>query len=214
MRRRLALVLFLSVFAFGCANPSAFRPAKTLGAGRFEHAFGLILSSPPSGEEGADESDLPGFGNRVPPFTPTYALRVGILDWLQIGGQVGYPFLRAEAQVHFFESTLLDLAVAGEVGYGPAPHRRIEAPDEDPFYALPFIAGLNLLPILSVVGHVGPARWDVTGWQYGGGIDLALPFVSLRPHVTVFDPFETPKGERIRRGAHTVLGFDVAFRPF
>ena len=121
MRRRLALVLFLSIAAFGCANPSAFRPAKTPG-GR--------------------------------------ALRARLR---------AHPLLDP-----FFESTLLDLAAAGEVGYGPAPHRRIEAPDDDPFYALPFIAGLNLLPSLSVVGHVGPAQWDVAGWQYGGGIDLAF----------------------------------------
>lgn len=134
----------------------------------------------------------PGFGrgreahrassSRSRPFPLHRGLRLRQSLGLSTRQDAGGRALRARLRAHplldpFFESTLLDLAVAGEVGYGPAPHRRIEAPDDDPFYALPFIAGLNLLPSLSVVGHVGPAQWDVAGWQYGGGIDLAFrPF--------------------------------------
>lgn len=206
------LILLLLVGTTACAAPSAFRPAKTVGAGRFEHAIGFQVTSPVhlNGPDAAWSENLPG-RSFWSPMTPTYALRLGLTDRLQIGGQLGLPYARGEAQFQFLESRFLDLALGADIGFGASP---LSKPGQRGYHALgalPLIVGVNPFPFLSVVAQVGPASWGVEGLQFGGGIDLELPLVSLRPHVAFFEPFGDPVLNEVRDPPFILFGLDLAF---
>lgn len=222
MRARSWLV---SIFVFvlsACSHPTGFRPARTLEAGQLEHGVGLQAAT--MVVTGGTDALLFDFDEaegtaRSRPFTPTYAIRYGLTDSLEIGGQAGATFARAEATFQLLESHFLDLAIGGDLGLGAAPVRPRSdeergAPNLYPSLGVPLLVGLRPLPWLSLVGHSGPAYW---GWiwavQTGGGVDFnAIPGISIRPHVSFLFALEDEIGQAGGSGRpHHVFGLDVAF---
>lgn len=115
------------VFALSaCSHPTGFRPARTLEAGQLEHSMGLQAATivPTGGTDALlfDFDEAEGT-SRSRPFTPTYAIRYGLTDSLEIAARRGAAFARAEATFQLLEARFLDLAIGGDLGLGAAPVR-------------------------------------------------------------------------------------------
>jgi hypothetical protein len=106
-----SLVLALITSA-SCVMPAQVRPPRTLDAGRFENTAGLRLATSPLLDAGVNVSiaDMGDDRNDLG-FTPVYALRYGLNDWLELGGEVGLYTLRMEVTAQLIESRGFDLTL-------------------------------------------------------------------------------------------------------
>lgn len=119
---RFGICVVLALLATACAHPSRFRPARNLEAKESEVTIGLQATTPVGFFANYDE------GNWVP-LTPTFALRYGLTDWLEIGGQLGVMHEHLDLKLQLLRSRHLDLSVGLDLGFTlgstvlhPEPH--------------------------------------------------------------------------------------------
>lgn len=203
--RLATFALLLSSMTGACAMPSQVRAPRTLEKGRFEHAIGLQRAASGVILAAADADNI---GNKFgrpsrsdpKPLTPTYSLRVGLLDDLEFGVKASMLSLGLEGTYQLVESRLFDLAVGLDLGWVPMPvHPDRELQDtrdsSRASVAAPLLLGLNVLEELTIIALAAPVyAADSIHLQVGGGMDLRLSrAIRLRPHVSflapaVFDP--------------------------
>lgn len=211
------------LLAAGCAMPAHVRPPRTLDKGEVEHAVGARFSTPPTLQKGHVSLGFPVGEDKNPMgITPVFGLRVGALEWLEVGVEISLSDLRAESSFQLLESRILDLSVGLDLAIALEPPERAH-PSSRLGGALPLLAGLNLHRNLSLILMGGPAYWSQgTYAQVGGGIDLRLGSVSLRPTITrmiVIDKEEIlyleDAGDELipyyGTGPFLLLGLDIAF---
>lgn len=201
--------------------PAQVRAPRTLEEGRFEHSVGLRFATPPALRK-SDVSFGLDLGEGFNPLgvSPSYALRYGVLEWLEVGAEIHPANLRLETAVQLLESRMVDLALGLDGGYS---FEELEHDTSSRFSAaIPLLAGLNLHRNLTVIGMAAPAIWSNGLFvQVGGGIDLRLGSLSLRPtfaqmiRVKKEDPTILYDGGSVGPAYGTstfyLLGLDVAF---
>jgi hypothetical protein len=151
-----------ALFAGACLNPNTYSTPRTTPAGKVQHAMALeIISYRDSYRDGETSQSV-----HAQTFLamPTYALRVGASDNLDIGMRIGNGSSPGvDAKWNFLKSKYLDAAAgpglqtfyfwAGAGGDGGAAH----------FYGnLPLMLGINASETFSVVPSVG------LGYGFGG----------------------------------------------
>jgi len=108
----------IAVATGACSHPAGFRPARTLEAGRSEHSVGVQAAGLYGHwliESAVSESSWRSW---FPQVTPTYALRYGLSDSVDVGGQIGLSFVRGELTYQLLESRWVDVALGADLGFG------------------------------------------------------------------------------------------------
>lgn len=215
------LAVFAVLVGTGCAMPSQVRAPRLLEAGHFEHSVGGRLATSPALER-SDVSFGLDIGEDYNPvgLSPAYSLRYGALEWLEVGAEIQPTHLRLESAVRILESRALDLTLGIDGGV----HSGAPGDDATSYFtaAVPLTAGLNVHRNVTLIGMAAPAVWSNDAFvQVGGGIDLRLGSVSLRPTFAQLLPLgsDSPKlvtmdhdrSPRFGTGTFYLLGLDVAF---
>lgn len=212
----------------GCAMPSQVRAPRTLEAGRAEHTVGLQLGTI-NQRMVHDVDDHEG----IPSLTPTYAFRVGLLEWLEFGARaslapvpvINFGFASGlELTAQLLEGRHLDLAIGADIGWLPLPVRPsrwdVRTRDESRIVAsLPLLLGVNLHRDLTLIGLAAPVySADAAHLQFGGGMEIrTIPGIRFRPHVSYLSPapFDSVRRRHIlesERDYHPffIVGLDLA----
>ncbi len=136
----------------GCTSPNTYATARTLKQGDFQHSVAL---------EGIAYHSLQGTG--ALPILPTYQLRAGVVDRLDVGARIG-SLTQAGADVKFnFLRGPLDLAIAAgaeayiEWHYDPHGGRAPRRTGARGIVHVPVIVAYNFSKELSLVGTPGIA---------------------------------------------------------
>jgi hypothetical protein len=206
----------------GCAMPAQVRAPRTLEAGRVEHTIGLQrsqLAVELAGSNAEETYDRTEWG----PLTPTYALRMGITDRLELGARASMGSAGVEGTMQLLESRYLDLALGVDVGWNPlpvVPPRYEQALKDETGIAasLPLLLGWNVSQDLTVIALGAPVySADAVHLQASGGVELRyIPGIRLRPHVSYLAAAPFDRGRRraildVRSEPFILLGLDVAF---
>ena len=179
--------LIIALLAASACVPVAFRPARTVAPGEFEHAPGVMAFRVDSLAEVARDRDskegLPG---------GSYQLRYGAAQGLDVGlGVATLGAVTAEATIELFRSELVDVALGTSFACDFVDVVL-------PALATPILVDLNLGRAVSVVAYAAPvAYWPMpederlTRWMFqaGAGLDLrATSWLSVRPYAGVLGP--------------------------
>ncbi len=145
----------------GCTSPNTYATARTVAPGSVTHSLAF---------EGVGYTGSQGTG--ALPVLPTYALRAGIVDRVDLGLRVGsLTELGADVKVNVLRGDF-DVAIAPgaecflEWEYNPAQTRRSGA---QAYFHLPLILSYNVSKELSLVG--------VPGFTYVTGLPVSNDFV-------------------------------------
>ncbi|MBX3233346.1 MAG: hypothetical protein KIT84_33665 [Labilithrix sp.] len=199
----IAVGVFALAGASGCSSPNTYATARTVAPGKFQHTFAL---------------EAVGFhhqhsGTGALPILPTYAMRVGVVDRIDVGARIGsLTELGADLKVNFIRGRFDLAAAAGaeaflEWNYDRAETRRSGAAA---YFHFPLIASINVSKKLSLVATPGVtyvvgkqvssdfARTQVFGGdtfaaRIGFGIDYRPEARrAIHPEVTVLQAVGTP----------------------
>jgi len=209
------LLVGFAGIAASCSTPTVFRPARTLPAGSVEGSLSLeTVGLGASSLQGACPACAPK--QKSPALSPTAALRIGLVDRVDLGLAFSFFGAKADLTLGFVEGRTVDLSL------GPTLSLGVDGAST----SLPIIADLNLWRPLSVVGFAGPiyrfGRWKAASndgpeplfasipgqmsAQGGIGLDVRLPAsTSLRPFVSVVG---TPGASS---GSYAYAGLAFAF---
>jgi hypothetical protein len=190
--------------SLGCASPNTYATARTLAQGDVTHTVAV---------EGVGYSGPNATG--AIPILPTYALRVGVIDRVDLGARIGsLTQLGADVKVNFLRGPL-DLAIAAgaecfiEWHYSDSdPKRRT---GNKAWFDLPLILSYNVSKQLSIVGTPGvtyvlgrtvtpdfvrtmPFDDGTLAARLGLGIDYRYnPRRAIHPEVTVLQSMSEPR---------------------
>ena len=144
-----AVAFLVAPVLAGCTSPNTYATARTLAPGDVTHTVAA---------EGIGFHGSQGTG--VLPVFPTYALRVGVVDRLDVGARVGnLTSIGGDIKWNFLRGPL-DMAIAGgaeaflEWRYEPDAIRRTGS---RAYFHLPLILSYNFSKTLSLVGTPGIA---------------------------------------------------------
>lgn len=167
MRGLLLVTASLAVpLLVGCTSPNTYATARTLSPGDVTHTVAA---------EGIAYHGSQGTG--ALPVFPTYALRVGVIDRLDVGARIGnLTEIGADIKVNFLRGPL-DVAIAGgaeafiEWRYQPDAIRRTGS---RAYFHLPLILSYNFSKQLSLVAT--PGIMYVVGRQVSDDFVRTQPF--------------------------------------
>jgi hypothetical protein len=202
--------LLAAVSSLGCTSPNTYATARTVAPGKFVHTVAA---------EGIGYHSVDGTGGF--PILPTYALRVGVVDRIDVGARLGsLTEIGIDAKFNILRGRV-DVAVAAgaesflEWNYDSKETRRTGAAA---YIHVPVIVSYNVTQKLSLVGVPGLtyvvgkplsndfARTQVFGGgtpalRLGAGIDYRWqPRRAFHPEVTVIQSMLGP-------GTIVLLGF-------
>ncbi len=183
MRRYLLGTLLL---AGACASPTPHLSPRTLPAGGVQHVLGLEAAVVQSCE--SDSCMMAAI------LAPSYGLRIGVLDRLELGGRLSLLEGRLDAKAQLLRTDLLDVAVAPQVavariGLSDSVARQVVSL----IGSAPLLVGVNATDDVSIVAFGGPSSgtdfrsysWPI--WADAGlGVDVRVsPSVRLQPTVAM-----------------------------
>jgi hypothetical protein len=165
-RRGLALVIAASAALMGCPNPNTYGTPRTTPAGQVAHTLAIegihirgdARTTQTSGSSSTVITESKGY---TFPMFPTYQLRVGLHDRVDLGFRVAnLDSLGLDVKINFIKSQTFDLAfdpgiqafylASGDASVGV-------------FYGhLPILAGINLGDNVTLVGSPGIVLVGVT----------------------------------------------------
>jgi hypothetical protein len=214
----LRLAVFgIAAFCNGCLNPQIYGPPRTIPVGKFQHtvgveAFGLAAraaSAPATPSNPAPQRSQLDTG--VLPLAPTYQLRVGVAERVDVGLHVSnMNSLGADIKWNVIKSDVFDLAV--DPGF--QAFRTVILPGDGTvgghtqIYAnFPVVFGINMSDAVTIVPTAGftygindsPTTgfgdvWDVKGGMLRAGLGLNLrrsAKFAIQPEITVLEFINT-----------------------
>jgi hypothetical protein len=109
------LVGLLSLLLQGCPSPNIYATARTIPQGKLSHTLavegiGFSADSPDTDNDGEpDDGSISGF---IPSFVPTYQLRYGATDNLELGARIAtFATLGLDLKYNFLRDSAIDLAI-------------------------------------------------------------------------------------------------------
>jgi hypothetical protein len=154
MGLRLGVLGALAVLCSGCPNPNTYGTPRTTPVGKIQHtvaAEGFRYSVDTTKNGGlADSATLPN--------APSYQLRVGVLDTLDIGARISnMTSLGADVKWNFIKSDVFDMAVdpGFQVFHIGASSGGTTSSFTEFYGHLPLIFGINVAESVSIVPTAG-----------------------------------------------------------
>ncbi len=97
----------IAALCTGCPNPNTYGTPRTTPAGKIQHS----IAAEAWGYRGTDAETDNSFGTTLPTF-PTYTLRVGVADTVDIGARFSnFSSLGADVKWNFLKSDTFDMAI-------------------------------------------------------------------------------------------------------
>jgi hypothetical protein len=166
-RLGISLVVAASAALMGCPNPNTYGTPRTTPSGKVAHTLaleGMHLRGDTT-SNGRTESKSYTF-----PMFPTYQLRVGLHDRVDLGFRVAnLSSLGLDVKINFLKSTSFDMA------FDPGAQAFYIATDSGSFGVfyghLPILLGLNLSENVTLVGSPGIVLVGATASSTSGGSD-------------------------------------------
>lgn len=203
------LLAFIILLAASCALPTQVRPARVLEKGEGEGAVAIdaTFRNPyfPSGERRSLESFMGA--------SLQGSIRYGLWQGFEVGGDLGFGYLRAGGRSQVVRSRFLDLALGWEAGALSAKAER--GRDAAFMTAFPLNLGWNISPGFSILGLGAPSYW-MGEWmfQVGGGVDIRVgDSFALRPFVSSMVPLQGREDEGFW-GSRGLVGFGLELATF
>jgi hypothetical protein len=208
---RLGSLGALAIICVGCPNPNTYTTPRTVGSGRVSHSIAAEswgFSVPSSTAGGARTT------GSIPTF-PTYTLRLGIGDSVEIGGRIAnMSSLGADVKWNFIRSGLFDVALdpAAQIfQIGTTDSTTNTSASISVIYLhAPLLLGLNLSRVVTLVLSPGITYGIVSAGvnsssgqdsasatsgplgRLGFGVDLRLsPGFALHPEITFLRNFDS-----------------------
>lgn len=138
----------------GCPSPSTYTTPRTIPPGKIMHS--IVVESMRSRFD-TDEED-----RSLLPMAPTYAIRVGLTDELDVGARLASSYAIGADLKYMLTKGTIDLAVdpGGQItGFSSSSSSSSRSSNEDrlllAYGYLPLLMGWNINPSISLVGSAG-----------------------------------------------------------
>jgi hypothetical protein len=209
-----AAALGLSVLASGCLNPNTYGTPRTTPVGEVQQtlAFEVVSYRAVSRFEGTSQSQTEA-GNT--PLAPTYALRYGLSETLDIGGRFGnFSSLGTDLKWNFFKTDVIDVALdPGVTSFVVFDGIGGDGANVHVYANAPLLFGINPGPELTIAPSVGLgyglntneqafnnsqeaiAATEALLLQAGLGLDFRLSsYFAIHPEMSVIRRLSGPAG--------------------
>lgn len=174
---RLGALGALAVLCTGCPNPNTYGTPRTTPVGKISHtvaAEGFRYGVDTTKQGGTDDS-------ATLPNAPTYQLRVGVLDTLDVGARLSnLTSFGADVKWNFVKSDVFDMAIdpAFQVFHIGASTDNATSSFTEVFVHAPLIFGINVSDAVTIVptagityGHSSATASNGTGASAAASID-------------------------------------------
>ncbi len=160
---RTGALAFITVLCAGCPNPNTYGTPRTTPKGKVQHTvaaegFGLDYETPGTTDPTTGQKTAGTKGSLTVPNFPTYQLRVGVTDTVDIGARIAnMSSLGADVKWNFIRGETFDMAtVPGLQVFRLSTSSGSSDGSFTQFYAnLPLVFGINLADALSIVPTAG-----------------------------------------------------------
>ena len=181
------LIPALGIALAGCPSMPLNQSASTVAAGEMQQGFGIeYLGIAVDDTDGDPDTEDDGFVDFLEYPFPTYWVRYGITDNIDVGARYSAPFsVTLDAKFHLLDTDVLDLAIAPAIQYAFVPV----------YFHLPVLVGINVsdffevvlsprFSFISIVGDNIDGSGDSVSYVseplVGGGLSFLFKFDNLQ----------------------------------
>jgi hypothetical protein len=211
---RLGVLGFIGLLCTGCPNPQTYGTPRTTPAGKIQHSvaaegWGF------SGTDGQTDTDISG----TYPTAPTYTLRVGLADSVDIGARIAnLSSIGADVKWNFLKSDSFDMAIdpSFQFFYFGASAGGEDASISVLYLNAPLMFGINVGESVTIVPTLG-VTWgwasasvatadesdsasSTTGLMLRPGLGFNFRIserFALHPEITFLRTLDSPDGDSV-----------------